>query len=328
VKSRTPQFLANFELETGLRPHHKICISCQVRNVSETLELFSGSGQFSCEQLPSPAVALAALDLREACPLIRVVPRACTGVSTRPTSAVVPGLCGVDAKKAREWLRLAALFACTLARFALRGYLVANYVVGAVTCACSCVAAGSTTAVVAALRRRFSEAEASLHAARAYAEAQGAPATIWRTQVALGRVFAAQRRRAEATEAFAAARACVEALAMTLVADNPLRQTFVNASAARLPRLRTESPRRAAKVAFGGLTPREREVAALIARARTNREIADALVVGERTVETHVENILSKLGLNSRREVVAWAIEHGLLVASNQISRTSVQNPP
>ena len=53
-------------------------------------------------------------------------------------------------------------------------------------------------------------------------------------------------------------------------------------------------------------------MAGLIARARTNREIAEELVLGERTVETHVENILSKLGLGSRRDVAAWTLEHGL----------------
>ena len=45
------------------------------------------------------------------------------------------------------------------------------------------------------------------------------------------------------------------------------------------------------------LTPREREVLALIAEGRTNRAIASTLVVGEKTVETHVANIFSKLGL-------------------------------
>ena len=53
-------------------------------------------------------------------------------------------------------------------------------------------------------------------------------------------------------------------------------------------------------------------MAGLIVRARTNREIAEALVLSERTVETHVENILAKLGLSSRREIAAWAIEHNL----------------
>jgi DNA-binding NarL/FixJ family response regulator len=125
-----------------------------------------------------------------------------------------------------------------------------------------------------------------------------------------------RRNVRHANAALASARATVEALATTLPADDPLRATFLEAAGARLPRPRPPSPRRAAKAAFGGLTERERDVAALIAQARTNREIAEVLVVGERTVETHVENILSKLGLSSRREVVSWAIEHGLLVAS------------
>jgi non-specific serine/threonine protein kinase len=57
------------------------------------------------------------------------------------------------------------------------------------------------------------------------------------------------------------------------------------------------------------LTEREQEVAALIARGKSNREIADQLVLSPRTVEKHVENILSKLGLTSRTQIVRWAME-------------------
>ena len=60
----------------------------------------------------------------------------------------------------------------------------------------------------------------------------------------------------------------------------------------------------------GGLTARECEVATMIAAGLTNREIAEALVLGERTIETHVSNILGKLELTSRREVARWAAEH------------------
>jgi DNA-binding NarL/FixJ family response regulator len=159
---------------------------------------------------------------------------------------------------------------------------------------------------------RSSEAEAALLAASAAAETQGARPTFWRIQAALGRVLLAKRQRAPAAEAFASARGVVDALAATLRADDPLRQTFLAAAGARLPRPRPPSARRASKAAFGGLTEREREVAGLIAQARTNREIADVLVLGERTVETHVEHILAKLGLGSRRDVAAWIIEHRL----------------
>jgi DNA-binding NarL/FixJ family response regulator len=56
------------------------------------------------------------------------------------------------------------------------------------------------------------------------------------------------------------------------------------------------------------LTRREREVAALIARGLTNRQIAEALFVSERTADTHVEHILAKLGVGSRAQVAAWVV--------------------
>ena len=71
--------------------------------------------------------------------------------------------------------------------------------------------------------------------------------------------------------------------------------------------------RQAAKDKFGGLTEREREVAAHIAQGQSNREIAEALVVSERTVETHVTNILNKLGFTNRAEIRKWAVEKGLV---------------
>ena len=61
----------------------------------------------------------------------------------------------------------------------------------------------------------------------------------------------------------------------------------------------------------GRLTRREREVVALIGRGMSNRQIAQELVIAERTAEHHVENILSKLGLESRTQVATWAVEHG-----------------
>jgi non-specific serine/threonine protein kinase len=62
----------------------------------------------------------------------------------------------------------------------------------------------------------------------------------------------------------------------------------------------------------GGLTAREREVAALVAQGRTNRQIADALGVSQRTAENHVNRILAKLGARSRARIAAWAAEQGL----------------
>ncbi len=61
------------------------------------------------------------------------------------------------------------------------------------------------------------------------------------------------------------------------------------------------------------LTPREREVLALIARGFTNRQIAETLVISLNTVETHRRHILEKLGARSRAQLVAYAMERGLL---------------
>ena len=60
------------------------------------------------------------------------------------------------------------------------------------------------------------------------------------------------------------------------------------------------------------MTEREREVAALIARGQTNREIAATLFLGDGTVATHVKHIFAKLGCGSRAQVAAWAVENGI----------------
>jgi DNA-binding NarL/FixJ family response regulator len=63
------------------------------------------------------------------------------------------------------------------------------------------------------------------------------------------------------------------------------------------------------------LTTRELEVLRLVGAGRTNREIATALVISERTARTHVSNILRKLGLTSRTQAALWAVREG--VAAN-----------
>ena len=64
------------------------------------------------------------------------------------------------------------------------------------------------------------------------------------------------------------------------------------------------------------LTARELDVLRLIAAGKSNREIADELVLGEKTIKTHVSNLLSKLHLNSRTQAALYAVRMGLVTES------------
>jgi DNA-binding NarL/FixJ family response regulator len=61
------------------------------------------------------------------------------------------------------------------------------------------------------------------------------------------------------------------------------------------------------------LTPREREIVALLAQGLTTRQIAERLVVSPGTVKTHTERVLAKLGVANRTQAAARAMELGLL---------------
>jgi DNA-binding CsgD family transcriptional regulator len=82
------------------------------------------------------------------------------------------------------------------------------------------------------------------------------------------------------------------ALALSDTRDQASRQAVLRASAAE------------------SLTSREREIAGLMADGRSNREIAERLVITEGTVEVHAKHILSKLGFRSRTQVASWVADH------------------
>jgi predicted ATPase/DNA-binding CsgD family transcriptional regulator len=64
------------------------------------------------------------------------------------------------------------------------------------------------------------------------------------------------------------------------------------------------------QAAISRLTPREQQVAELVAEGLSNRTIAAQLVISQRTAEAHVEHILTKLGFNARAQIAAWVAEH------------------
>jgi DNA-binding CsgD family transcriptional regulator/Tfp pilus assembly protein PilF len=155
------------------------------------------------------------------------------------------------------------------------------------------------------------EAAAALEEARRGAIARNARPVLWTIHLTLGRVYHLLSRREQADQAHAAGRQLIEELATT-IDDASLREQFERAALESLPKEKLLLPREAARQAFGGLTAREREVARLVAQGKTSREIADLLVLSERTAEGHVSNILGKLGFTSRAQIAAWVVERGL----------------
>jgi DNA-binding CsgD family transcriptional regulator len=158
---------------------------------------------------------------------------------------------------------------------------------------------------------QMEDAEAELQGTLPVASRQGQRSMLWPLHADLGQVYDAMGRRDEAEREFSSARTIIRDLANN-VPEGALRVNFLKQAMATLPAAPTLTPRQSAKKEFGGLTARERQIAALIARGKSNREIAEELVISETTAERHVANILSKLGFNSRTQIALWAVEKGL----------------
>jgi DNA-binding NarL/FixJ family response regulator len=141
--------------------------------------------------------------------------------------------------------------------------------------------------LICASRGDLAEADATLERAVAKLEAAGDPFGRARALLALGIVRRRARQRRAAQEATQEAAILFEACGAEGWAE----------------RARSEGGRIGGRRREKGLTAAERRVAALVAEGRTNREVATALFVGERTVETHLSHIYSKLGVRSRTEL-------------------------
>ncbi len=107
-----------------------------------------------------------------------------------------------------------------------------------------------------------------------------------------------------------------QAMSLNQAVDYAFESTLLSEGAALAAQ--SGSPPPSDQQDFGGLSQRERQVAVLIARGRSNRAIAQQLTVSNRTVENHVANILSKLNLNSRTQIAVWAVERGLARDSSE----------
>jgi DNA-binding CsgD family transcriptional regulator len=137
-------------------------------------------------------------------------------------------------------------------------------------------------------------------AAVASFEEYGHPYETARSQVRLGTVLQAMGNPAGALEVRAALETARRLRAEPLLAE-------VRASGGARP------PKRPADRAGEDLTPREREILALVALGRSNRQIGTQLFISNKTASVHVSNIIAKLGVTSRGEAVAVARERGLL---------------
>jgi DNA-binding NarL/FixJ family response regulator len=97
----------------------------------------------------------------------------------------------------------------------------------------------------------------------------------------------------------------VEAALRAAVRD----EVFLDAAVTR----RLTQEMRAPRTGLGVLTAREKEVLILVAEGRSNKDIADHLVISERTARTHVSHLLAKMGLSSRTQAALLAVKEGLV---------------
>jgi DNA-binding NarL/FixJ family response regulator len=109
----------------------------------------------------------------------------------------------------------------------------------------------------------------------------------------------------------ASARELADAVRLIAAGDALLAPGITRRLIAEFARL--GAPRTPSRQQVEGLTERESEVLALVARGLSNAEIADRLVVAEQTIKTHVSRILMKLGLRDRTQAVVLAYETGLV---------------
>jgi ATP/maltotriose-dependent transcriptional regulator MalT len=131
------------------------------------------------------------------------------------------------------------------------------------------------------------------------AQTAGYRSRLWQLFGLLARILIAEGRRSDAE----AARDAADAVVSTITENLPdeLRSTFIGMVHGAVGALGRRGRRDDV-----GLSPRERQVAQLVGEGLSNRAIAERLVVGERTIESHVSAVLAKLQLSNRAQIAAF----------------------
>ena len=160
--------------------------------------------------------------------------------------------------------------------------------------------AGTQWAAAAAGQARatvlLAEGSAPEAAAAARETPPGAPLAAARMQLLEGRALAEAGDRPGALAALTAAESSLDAFGAVRRRDEAARELRRLGHRVRRARAPGGEP-------FGALTDREREIATLVAAGRTNREVAEQLVLSPKTIEAHLRNIYAKLGVRSRVEL-------------------------
>ncbi len=120
-----------------------------------------------------------------------------------------------------------------------------------------------------------------------------------RTQLALGEYLRRHRRRTDAREPLRAALDTFEALGAGAWAERARREL----------RASGETARRGPDLVATELTPSEEQIAALVRQGLSNKDVAGRLFVSPRTVDFHLRNVYTKLGITSRTELAAMALD-------------------
>lgn len=162
---------------------------------------------------------------------------------------------------------------------------------------------------------RLAEAEELIAPVKRNLVERGARPLLWRLLLVEADVLGKRRNEVGRRAALLEARSLAERLAQTIASsestapaeDVALREHFLSELERRIP-IREGGARLAAKEERGGLTAREFEIAEWVAKGASNREISQALVLSERTVETHLSNVYAILGLRGRAQLTAWML--------------------